>query len=114
VEVNVVPTPRTRAIAQRMIADAVQDTGPDAALRHLSRVQQEQLPALVGVLLTNAKMQRQLGRPRLPLTYTDEQRRRANRQYKAGMRDEWTVTGWREYQRYIQHRRTQRVGRFGR
>lgn len=111
---NVVPTPRTRQVARMMIADAVQETGPDAVLRHLHRLPGDQLPALLGVLLTNAKMQQKLGRPPMPNVFTDEERRRGNRQYKAGMRDDWTVAAWREYQRVIQRRRNERVGRFAR
>lgn len=111
---NVVPTQRTRDIARHMIATAAEESGADAVVRLLPKVPADQLPALVGVLLTNTKIQQRIGRPRLKDTYTEEERRRANRQYKAGMRDDWTMTGWREYQRIHQRKRTERVGRFGR
>lgn len=97
---NVVPTPRTRAIAHRMIRTATEETGADAVLRLLPKLERDQVPALVGLLLTNTRLQAKMGRPRMRLEFSPEERKEANRRYKRGERDEeWTMPRWREYQR---------------
>lgn len=111
---NVVPTTYTRRIVEQMISAAAEETGPDAVLKLLPKVEPRQVPALVGLLLTNTKVTRKMGRPRLPERFTDAERKAANNRYKKGARDPETVAAWREYQRLCQRRRSERVGRFGR
>lgn len=96
---NVVPTPRTRAIAHRLMKVAAEETAYDAVLRVLPKVERDQIPALIGVLLTNTRLQAKMGRPRMPLLYTPEERKEANRRYKKGDKSEWVMPRWREYQR---------------
>lgn len=96
---NIVPTTRTRNIAHHMIAVANEETGSDAVIRLLPKVPVDQIPALVGVLLTNTRLQAKTGRPRLRDRFTPEERREANRLYKRGDRTDWTMERWREYQR---------------
>lgn len=96
---NVVPTPRVRAIATAMISDAEQMPGADAFMRHCAKVRRDEIPALIGLLLTATKQHKKLGRPAQEITYTRDEMLRAKRQYKAGMRDEWTCEGKRQYER---------------
>ena len=45
------------------------------------------------------------GRPRIPLTLTIDEARRAKAAYKRGDRSEWAVMGRREYERHLARRR---------
>lgn len=99
IPVNVIPTRRVRQIAHDMIADAEEMPGADAFLRHCHKVRRDEIPALFGVLLTATKQHKKLGRPVQPITYTREEMLLAKRQYKAGLRDEWTMEGRRQYER---------------
>lgn len=83
-------------------------------LRLLPHVEPDQVPALIGVLLTQAKPRQRSGRRLLPLVFTERERLDGNARYKKGHRDELTMAQWREYQRVNQRRRTERVGRAGR
>ncbi|HET9829001.1 MAG TPA: hypothetical protein VFQ11_10885 [Nocardioidaceae bacterium] len=112
--INVVPNSRTKAIANEMLRLAREENGADAAAALLPQIPVDQWPALVGILLRHARVRQLPGRPRMPLQYTDAERLEGNRRYKAGHRDADTMAKWREYQRVIQRRRTDRVGRANR
>lgn len=99
IPVNVVPTQRARAIAHDMIADAENMPGADAFVNHAHKIRRDDIPAIFGLLLTATKQHKKLGRPPQPITYTREEMLQAKRQHKAGMRDEWTLEGKRQYER---------------
>lgn len=109
--VNVVPKRQTRAIANQMLLLAREENGADAAAELLRLVQRDQIPALVGLLLKNARVRQLPGRPARPLEFTPAERLEGNRRYKAGHRDPDTLEKWREYQRVIQRQRTKRIAR---
>lgn len=106
--VNLVPTPATRALAAEAIYEASRRTGPDAALIVLAKAAPDQLPALLGLILTSTKVHKKVGRPRLPLQLSATERRRAHTAHANGDRSEWAVNGEREYQRVNQQLRRQR------
>jgi hypothetical protein len=97
--VNIVPTAHTRLVASELIAAAAKDTGFDAAIEHLHRVDVSQYPALIGLLLGN-----NTGRPRLEDEFTLTQRLEGHRRYHNGERDEWVINAEREYQRLHKRR----------
>lgn len=99
---SVVPSPRTRDVAHRMVRHAKVETGYDSAIKFLNLVHPEQVPALVGLLLTYVKATERPGRPRMPLQFTPQQRKYGLSRYKKGHRDELTMAQWREYQRVAQ------------
>lgn len=100
--VNVVPTARTRQVASDLVASAAKETGFDAVIEHLHRITPEQYPALIGILLGHNP-----GRPRLDEEFTELQRLEAHRRFRAGDRDDWVMSGEREYQRI--HKRLTRA-----
>lgn len=106
--VNVVPTPATRTLARRMIADAEKTSGADASLAHLHDVHPLQLVALVGLLLTATKQHKKIGRPAVPLQFSEDDRRRGYTAYRNGLHTEFTEAAYREYQRVNQQRRRAR------
>lgn len=108
--VNVVPTPATRRLAATMIHDARTSTGPDAALRHLPKLPPEQGVALVGLLLTQIKVVSKSGRPAMPMTLTEEERRRGYAAWRRGERTPFAERAYREYQRAAQRARRARRG----
>lgn len=108
--VNVVPTEQTRRVAAAMMHQARQSTGADAALRHLPDLQPEQLTALVGLLLTQIKVISKSGRPTMPLTLSEEERRRGYAAWRRGERTPFTERAYREYQRANQRARRARRG----
>lgn len=112
--ISVVPKRRTRAIANQMLQLAREENGADAAAELLPLVPRDQVPALVGLLLKNARVRQLPGRPTRPLEFTPAERLEGNRRYKAGHRDADTLEKWREYQRVIQRRRTERIARASR
>lgn len=96
---NVVPSAATRRLAERMVAEAERSTTADVVLRCLPDVQPGQVPALIGLLLTSTKVHKKVGRPARPITYSEPERREANRRYRAGERDDpWVTEGYRQYQ----------------
>jgi hypothetical protein len=107
--VNLVPTPATRALAAEVIYQAEQRTGPDAALVALEKVSPDQLPALLGIVLTATKVHKKVGRPRVPLQFTAEERRQAHTAHKNGDKSAWAQAGEREYQRVNQRQRRARL-----
>lgn len=108
--VNVVPTKRTRRLAAVMVHDAHQSTGPDAALRHLGRIEPEQVTALVGLLLTQVKVVSKSGRPQLPLTLSAEDRLRGYSAWRRGDRSPFAELAVREYRRAAARARRARLG----
>lgn len=104
-----VPTARTRAVAQMLLRDAAKTTAIDAVLNHLDRIEADQVHALIGVLLTAAKQHKKLGRPRMTLHLTESQRREMHRRYRRGERTPEVVEGEREYQRVNQQARRKRA-----
>lgn len=102
-DVNVVATRATRAIARHIILESP-DTGADAVLRHLRDLDPEQLVPLVA-LLAKAAASGELppialtGQPMKALRLSEEGRREAHRLYVGGRRDPETRHGEREYQR---------------
>lgn len=100
----IVPTQRTRAMAQAMLYHTDQADGFEAVIRHLRYVRPEQYPALLAVILQAGRG----GRPRIPVTYTDDERREAHRRYVAGERGDWVEHGEREYQRVAKRRQVAR------
>lgn len=112
--VNLVPTPDTRAVAQRMIHTAQLSTGGDAVLQHLGKVSPDQFPALVAALLTATKVHKKIGRPAQPLQFSEDDRKRGYRLYRQGQRTPFAVAAYREYQRVNQaRRRARRSGPLG-
>ena len=108
---NVVPNARTKLIARAMVQDASLEPGADVVLKHLHKVPADQLPALIGVLLTATKIHKKTGRPRLADRFTPEVRAEGVRRYKAGERDEWVVAAYREYIRHTTRAFRARHGR---
>lgn len=108
IPINVVPTQRARAIAHDMIADAENMPGADAFLNHAHKIRRDDIPAIFGLLLTATKQHKKLGRPPQPITYTREEMLLAKRQHKAGMRDDWTMEGRRQYERSIKRQQRPR------
>lgn len=104
----IIPTPKTRRLADVMVRAAETTTGHDAALQYLKHVEPAQIPALVGVLLTATKQHKKVGRTPLPITYSRKDQLKAKARYKAGHRDEWTVEGRRQYERVMLRQRTAR------
>lgn len=113
--VNIVPDRNTRHVASLLVGTAVRDTGPDAVVRHLPRVSPDQIPALVGLLLTNIKVTKKSGAPRLEDKFSDAERKAGYAAYKRhGDRSEWAVECFREYQRIQQRKaRTRALQRKG-
>lgn len=105
---NLVPTPETRALATRAIYAAEQRTGADAALLIYREVDPDQLPALLGLVLTATKAHKKLGRPRIPLQFSADERRELHKLYKRGGRSRRVTAGEREYQRVNQRNRRAR------
>lgn len=108
---SLVPTPRTRAVAQMLLRDATKASAVDAVLNHLDRIEDDQVHALIGVLLTAAKQHRRIGRPRLALKLTEAKRREMHTRYRRGEREPEVVEGEREYQRVNQQARRARAPR---
>lgn len=100
---NLVPTVRTRNLADQLIQNVIRQdsTGIDAVLNHVDRLDKtgDQLYALLGVILTQVRINYRAGRPRVDITLTEEQRRAAHTAYARGERDPWTWDGERQYQR---------------
>ena len=113
---NIVADRNTRRIATLMVGTAVRETGPDAVVRHIRQVPPEQLPALVGLLLTNIKVTKKAGAPRLADKFSDAERKAGYAAYKRhGDRSEWAIDCFREYQRVQQRKaRLRRLERKGR
>ena len=107
---NIVPTPRVRRLAEQMIADAEKMPGADAAIRHLANVRGDEVPALLGVLLTATKQHKKPGRPAIPTKLSTEDRMRGYALYKKGDRSEFARAANREYQRIIRARKRSREG----
>lgn len=108
---SLVPTARTRLLAKRLIYESYQSTGVDAVLNHLDELEDDQIHALIGVLLTATKQHRKNGRPPLPLQFSETQRRELHRLYANGDRSPEVVAGHREYQRVNQRARRARSPR---
>lgn len=106
---NLVPTPATQHVAKLMMRTTLRDTPADAVLRHLPQLEPQQVPALLALVLRNAKINQKPGRQRLPDLFSAAERRRGYASYKRGDRSDWAVACFREYQRHQQ--RTQRVRR---
>jgi hypothetical protein len=105
---NLVPTAATRALAARAIYEAEKQTGPDAALLAVRNVEPDQVAALIGVILTATKVHKKIGRPRVPVQFPPDERRRLHTLYKNGDRSPETLEGEREYQRVNQRNRRAR------
>lgn len=100
---SIVPTQRTRAMAQAMMVHTDQATGFDAVIRHLRYVKPDQYAALLGVILEAGR-----GEHRLAAIYTEDERRDAHRRYGGGERGDWVEQGEREYQRIAKRQQRQR------
>jgi hypothetical protein len=113
---NLVPDRNTRRVAHLMLGTAMRDSGPDAAMRHIRKIPPEQVPALIGLLLTNAKLNKKAGAPRLEDKFTEAERKAGYAAYKRhGDRSEWAIECFREYQRHQQRKaRIRKLERKGR
>lgn len=102
---TVVVSPKVRALSHRMrntVADGASPT--DVVLDMLDLCPDRELPALIVSLLGHTR--RSAGRPTVPLTLTDAERRAAHARHAQGATDEATRQGEREYQRA--HKRASR------
>lgn len=113
---NVVADRNTRHVASLLVGTAVRETGADAVIRHLRQVDPKQLPALVSLLLTDIKVTKKAGAPRMADRFSDAERKAGYAAYKRhGDRSEWAVECFREYQRIQQRKaRLRRLERKGR
>ena len=93
---NVVPNMQTKYVARAMLESAARSTGADAVIRWLPEVPPHQGPALLALIL---EARGAMGRPQLPLEFTEDERRRLHAAYGKGKRDARTIAGEREYQR---------------
>ena len=95
---NLVPTTRTRRLADALIKEAAADTGTDAVLNHLDHLDGDQVYAVLGAVLD--RHCHRPGRPPIARTeFTPDQRRAAHAAYARGERSPEVVAGEREYQR---------------
>lgn len=106
---NLVPNKRTRQLAQIMVRHAHRETGLDAAARWLPEVEPDQVGALIGLLLTNVKVQERQIAPRREDQFTDAERKAGYAAYKKGSRSEWAIECFREYQRLAARRARRRA-----
>lgn len=104
---SLVPTPKTRELVEQMIMADL--SAYDAALRFLPKLESGQVPALVGLLIGNARRPRNLnlGRRAMPFRFTVEERRAGKAAWKRGVRSKLVEDQRREYDRWaaIEYRR---------
>lgn len=88
----------------------------DAALRHLPKLEPGQAPALVAILLSNARRPRNmnLGRRPMPYRYTPEERRAGKAAWKRGERSRVIEDQRREYDRWAAEQLRRRRGQAAR
>lgn len=112
---SIIPTRRTRAVVELMLSDT-DGTAYDTALRHLRVVDPGQYPAVVGLLLANARRPRNanLGRRPMPYLYTPEERRQGKAAWKRGERTADTEARRREYDRWAAANARRRRGQASR
>ena len=102
---NLIPSDRTKRLAELLIAEAKDETGVDAVLNHLDHIEEEQTHALLALVLERTSW-RPPGRPVITKTdFTPDERRAAHAAYVRGVRTPDVVAGEREYQRLYARRR---------
>lgn len=111
---TLVPTRQTRELAEKMITADL--SAYDAALRFLPKLENGQVPALIGLLIGNARRPRNLnlGRPAMPYRFTPEERRAGKAAWKRGERSQLIEDQRREYDRAVAAERRRRRGQLPR
>lgn len=109
---NLIPSDRTKRLAELLIAEAKDETGVDAVLNHLDHIEDEQTHALLALVLERTSW-RPPGRPKIDNRFSPAERRAAHAAYARGDRDPDVVAAEREYQRLYARRRKKNPGSLG-